>query len=145
MIDVNRRPEALRAALLMAAAAASFAVMFSFAVTRAFAAEDAGQLAFNNACRTCHSMDAGDNRLGPTLHNIVGGKAGSSEGYKYSPALKNAELTWDEATLDKFIAAPDSVVSGNNMKPYTGISDKTERDKIIGYLKTAQGDKAASE
>ena len=43
-----------------------------------FAQDDAGQVLFNNSCRTCHTLDAGDNRLGPTLHGIVGRKAGAS-------------------------------------------------------------------
>ena len=43
-----------------------------------------GQLLFNNACRTCHTMKEGDNRLGPNLHNIIGRKAGSLPNYGYS-------------------------------------------------------------
>ena len=51
------------------------------------AAED-GQLAFNNVCRTCHTLKEGDNRLGPSLHKIVGRKAGSLPNYSYSNAMK---------------------------------------------------------
>lgn len=93
-----------------------------------------GQIAFNNACRTCHTTDEGDNRLGPNLHNIIGRKAGAAEGYNYSSAMKNAGFTWDEAKLDEFIANPDAVVSGNNMKPFSGITDDAERKKIVDYL-----------
>lgn len=103
------------------------------------AANEDNQMAFNNHCRTCHSAKPDDNRLGPSLNNIVGAKAGAVEGFGgYSPSLKNSNLTWDEATLDQFIANPEQVVSGNNMKPYNGIADAGERKKIIEYLKTAQ-------
>jgi hypothetical protein len=57
------------------------------------AAED-GQLAFNNVCRTCHTLEEGDNRLGPSLHKIIGRKAGSLPNYRYSNAMKGADLVW---------------------------------------------------
>ena len=95
-----------------------------------------GKVSFNNACRTCHSFKADDNRLGPTLHGIVGRKAGSIEGFAFSPSMKASGVTWDEATLDKFISSPEQVVSGNKMQPFGGIADAGERKKIIDYLKT---------
>lgn len=98
--------------------------------------EGDGKVAFNNACRTCHSFKEGDNRLGPSLHGIVGRKAGSIDGFAFSSAMKNSGITWDEANLDKFIANPDNVVHGNAMKPFGGISDASERAKIVSYLKT---------
>jgi cytochrome c len=97
---------------------------------------DDGQVAYNNACRTCHSFKPDDNRLGPTLHGIVGRKAGSIEGFAFSPSMKSSGITWDEANLDKFIANPNQVVSGNKMQPFGGIADAGERKKIIDYLKT---------
>jgi cytochrome c len=93
-----------------------------------------GQILFNNACRTCHTLREGDNRLGPNLHKIIGRKAGSLSGYGYSSALKGADLTWDKATLDRFIANPDQVVSGHTMRPYGGVASADERSKIIAYL-----------
>ena len=50
--------------------------------------------------------------------------------------MKSSGVTWDEATLDKFISDPDQVVSGNKMKPFGGIADAAERKKIVDYLKT---------
>ena len=93
-----------------------------------------GQLAFNNACRTCHVVREGDNRLGPNLNRVVGRKAGSLPGYNYSSAMKEADFVWDEAKLDRFIANPDEVVAGNNMKPYGGLASKDDRAKIIAFL-----------
>src|SRR4051812_34282854 len=83
-----------------------------------------GQLAFNNACRTCHVVREGDNRLGPNLNKVIGRKAGSLPGYNYSSAMREADFVWDEAKLDRFIANPDEVVAGNNMKPYGGLASK---------------------
>ncbi|ODN68583.1 c-type cytochrome [Methylobrevis pamukkalensis] len=67
-----------------------------------------GQVNFNNSCRTCHTTSEGDNRLGPNLAGIIGRKAGSAEGYSYSSALAQADVTWDEATLDRFLENPDA-------------------------------------
>ncbi|MFA6141281.1 MAG: c-type cytochrome [Hyphomicrobium sp.] len=93
-------------------------------------------VAFNNSCRTCHSFKPNDNRLGPTLHGVVGRKAGSVEGFAFSPAMKGSGVTWDAATLDKFISDPNQVVSGNKMQPFGGIADAGERKKIVDYLGT---------
>jgi cytochrome c len=105
-------------------------------IETAFAAEEVGPEAFNNNCRTCHSWKEGDNRLGPTLHGIIGRKAGTAEGFNYSNAMKSSGITWDEATLDKFITNPDSVVPNNNMKPFSGVGDADTRKKIIEFLKS---------
>jgi cytochrome c len=93
-----------------------------------------GQQAFNNACRTCHMVKEGDNRLGPNLFKVLGRKAGSLPNYNYSSAMKEADIVWDEDKLDRFIANPDEVVSGNKMKPYGGLTSKDERAKIIAFL-----------
>jgi cytochrome c len=95
---------------------------------------------FNNACRTCHVLREGDNRLGPNLYKIIGRLAGSVDGYTYSSALENAEFVWDEETLDRFIANPEQAVPGNNMKPFGGISSPEDRAKIIGFLRAQGGD-----
>ena len=103
------------------------------------AGPDDGQLAFNNACRTCHTLKEGDNRLGPNLHKIVGRKAGSVSNYGYSSSMKDADLVWDKAALDRFIANPDQVVSGHKMKPYGGINSAEERAKIVAFLEANGG------
>lgn len=116
----------------------AIALMLSACLSEAaFAADNAsGEQLFNNNCRTCHSWKEGDNRLGPTLHGIVGRKSGSIQGFNYSHSMKQANLRWDESTLDKFIANPDGVVQSNNMKPFAGIADQTTRQKIIEFLKS---------
>ena len=74
-----------------------------------------GQLLFNNACRTCHSIREGDNRLGPHMRGIVGRRAGSLPNYSYSSAMRGANFVWDEENLERFIANPDGIVPGNSM------------------------------
>jgi len=101
------------------------------------ATASANEAAFNNACRTCHSAKANDNRVGPSLHGVVGRKAGTAPGFNgYSQGMKNSGITWDESTLDKFIENPDAVVPNNAMKPFKGVPDKSVRAGIIKYLAT---------
>ncbi len=100
----------------------------------AAAQDEAAGLAFNNHCRTCHSLDAGDNRLGPSLHAVVGREAGTAEGYAYSDAMAQSGVVWDAETLDAFIADPESVVPGNAMTPFAGIADAEIRAAIVAAL-----------
>lgn len=97
-------------------------------------AETDGELAFNNHCRTCHSMNPGDNRLGPSLHGIIGKRAGTVKGYNFSSAFADSKVIWDEKTLDAYIKAPDSVVPGNEMKPYGGLPNPEIRAAIVSYI-----------
>jgi cytochrome c len=98
---------------------------------------DNGKLAFNNLCRTCHSLKEDDNRLGPSLHRIFGAKAGQSSGYAYSQSLRQSGVTWNAATLDRWIQNPESVIPNNNMKPYNGLADAAVRKSIVNYLKVS--------
>ncbi|MCP3402392.1 cytochrome c family protein [Bradyrhizobium sp. CCGB20] len=102
------------------------------------ASDEAAQQAFNNSCRTCHSVKEGDNRLGPNLSKIVGRKAGSLPNYNYSSSMKEAGFTWDQDKLTRFMVKPDEVVSGNKMQPYGGVSAE-EAGKIVAYLQAAGG------
>ena len=98
--------------------------------------DDAAQQAFNNSCRTCHSVKEGDNRLGPNLNKIVGRKAGSLPDYNYSASMKDAGFTWDQDKLTRFMLKPDEVVSGNKMQPYGGVSAE-DAAKVVAYLQAA--------
>jgi cytochrome c len=94
------------------------------------------QQVFNNACRTCHTIKEGDNRQGPNLYKIIGRKVGSLPDYNYSSAMKGADFVWDEEKLEHFIASPDEVVPGNNMKPYSGLASTDDRKKVIAFLQS---------
>lgn len=117
------------------AVGAQLLVALSAAATEQPAAS-AGKLAFNNHCRTCHSLKQGDHRQGPSLHGIFGAKAGASDYGGYSQGIKSSGLTWDETTLDRFIEKPDQVAPSNNMKPYAGMTDAETRKKIVEFLRS---------
>jgi cytochrome c len=63
-------------------------------------AEEDGDRLFRSTCGICHTIQSGQNHLGPSLAGIVGRKAGTVPGYNYSDANKNSNLVWDEAQLD---------------------------------------------
>ena len=120
--------------MLKSIAVAPTVIVLTYAASLAQQENNAGQIAFNTHCRQCHSMTEGDNRLGPSLHDIFGAKAGQVVGFaNYSGSLTR-NITWDEATLDKFIASPPSVAPNTNMI-YPGVADAAERKKIIAFLR----------
>jgi nitrite reductase (NO-forming) len=92
----------------------------------------AGQRVYRK-CQACHSLEAGKNGLGPSLAGIVGQKAAEVPRYNFSPAMKASGLTWDVATLDRYLADPQKVVPGNKM-PFPGLKTENERSAVIAYL-----------
>jgi cytochrome c2 len=74
------------------------------------------------------------NKRGPSLAGIVGRKSGIGVGYKYSAAMAAANLTWDDSTLDKFLAGPRSFMPGTRMS--VSVGSGVERQNIIAYLNT---------
>jgi len=114
-----------------------FAALLATVLPAAAQAGDAaaGQAVFKSQCSTCHSPVAGKNAVGPSLFGIVGRKPGQIEGFHYSAANKAATLTWDEATLDKYLTSPKTVVPGTTMT-YAGVKDETKRADVIAYLAT---------
>jgi cytochrome c len=91
-----------------------------------------GQSLFESRCSGCHALDA--DHEGPRLRGVVGRVAGSVKTFQYSEALKNAKHTWDEATLDKWLSDPESVVPDNDMS--FRAPKREERAAIISYLKS---------
>jgi cytochrome c len=83
------------------------------------------------ACESCNSIN--DNDVGPRHRGVVGRPAGSIADYSYSPALKNSGLTWDEATLNRWLINPSALVPGTKM--FFKIDDAQSRADIIAYLK----------
>ena len=97
----------------------------------------AGQAVFKTQCAICHSPAEGKNMIGPSLFKIVGRASGSVDGFRYSAANKAANLTWDEAVLDKYLTNPKAVVPGTTMT-FVGLKDDTKRADLIAYLATIQ-------
>jgi cytochrome c len=104
--------------------------------SRALAAGDpvAGQRVFATHCATCHATEAGQNKIGPPLAGIVGSKSGTVPGFNFSPAMKNADITWDDAELDKFLANPTGDVHGTKM--FVNLPNESDRQNVIAYLHT---------
>lgn len=85
-------------------------------------------------CRTCHQVEPGKHGVGPSLAKVYGTRAGEIPGYAFSAAMKSSGLTWDEATLDRFLEAPLKTVPGTKMV-YPGLKDAANRAEVIAYLK----------
>ena len=81
-------------------------------------------------CQACHSIE--DNDLGPRHRGVVGRHAGSVADYNYSQALKNSGLTWDAATLDRWLTNPSALVPGTKM--YFKLDDPQARADVIAFL-----------
>ena len=130
---ISIRSTAMGRSLLALAVVAASSLLIALPA-RAQNAE-AGQKAFKQQCGLCHDSQAGKNRIGPSLFGVVGRKSGSVEGFHYSDANKNSGITWDEATLDKYLADPRGVVPGTTMT-YAGVKNDQQRKDIIAYLAT---------
>jgi len=94
----------------------------------------AGEAVFAQ-CRTCHVTEAGVNRIGPSLHGIVGREAGTVPGYQYSPANANSGITWTPEKLFQYLENPQRVVPGTKMA-FAGIRDPQQRANLIAWLGT---------
>jgi cytochrome c len=86
-------------------------------------------------CTACHSTDRGENGIGPSLAGVFGRRAASLPGFEYSQAMKDSGLTWNQATLDRYLENPRGVVPGTTMA-YNGVKDAAQRQAMINYLKT---------
>lgn len=87
-------------------------------------------------CMACHSVDAGANRLGPSLSGIMGRTSGTAPGFAFSPAMKNAKIRWDAKSLDAFLTKPSAKVPGSKMI-FVGLPNPADRANLIAYLAAA--------
>jgi cytochrome c len=115
----------------MAMAAGVLMTAASFAAVSDLAGDASRGKTLYQACQACHSID--ENDLGPKHRGVVGRPAGSIGDYAYSAALKNSGLTWDEATLDRWLTNPSALVPGTKM--FFQVGDAQNRADIIAYLK----------
>jgi cytochrome c len=83
------------------------------------------------ACGACHSID--ENEIGPKHRGVFGRRAASVGDYAYSAALKRSAITWNEATLDRWLTNPSALVPGTKM--FFKIDDAQARADLIAYLK----------
>jgi cytochrome c len=115
--------------------AAFAALLFLMPRTGAAADAAAGQAQFNK-CKICHSLEAGKNTVGPSLHGIFGRKAGTSDNFTYSETMKNSGIVWDDDTLTKYLRDPKEVIPGGKMA-FPGIKDDQQIADLLAYLHQA--------
>jgi cytochrome c len=96
-----------------------------------------GEQLFRTRCGSCHTVQAGVNRVGPSLAGVIGRKAGSVAGVRYSRALQSSDITWDAHALDEYLAAPSRRVPGTTMA--IAVPNAEQRSAIIAYLARAGG------
>lgn len=116
------------AAAAPAAATAGFAGMTTDA--------KAGERVFA-LCRSCHVLDEGVNRVGPSLYNIVGRKSGSVAGFNYSDANKNSGVAWTTDVLFEYLEDPKGFMPGTKMA-FPGIKNPQDRANLIAYLESTK-------
>jgi cytochrome c len=117
--------------------AAALAVLAA-AATPALADGDAakGEKVFKK-CATCHTTGAGEeHKVGPNMYGLFGRVSGTAEGFNYSDAMKNAAITWDEETLEKYLADPKGFMPANKMA-FPGLKKEEQIEDVIAYLKEA--------
>lgn len=95
---------------------------------------EAGRRAFGQ-CRSCHAVEAGVTRVGPSLFGVVGRPAGAVSGYTYSKAMADSGLIWTPETLDAYLENPQKKVKGTKMS-MAGIADAQRRADVVAYLGT---------
>jgi cytochrome c len=91
-----------------------------------------GQELYESRCIGCHSPDA--NRVGPKHRGVVGRVSGTLRDFNYSNAVKRAQVTWDEQSLDRWLTDPQAFIPGQKMN--FPVNDPTDRADLIAYLKT---------
>jgi len=126
--------------------AAILALLLSASTHTAHAAGDpqAGAQIFGN-CAACHSLTPGRHMTGPSLAGVWNRKAGTAQGFsRYSDALKNANVTWNAETLDRWLADPPGFIPGNRMT-FPGVKDAKARADVIAYLQMATTGQTAAQ
>jgi cytochrome c len=104
------------------------------AVAHAEGDVEAGKRVFAK-CAPCHTLEAGKNKIGPSLHAVLDRPSASLPDFAYSDAMKGVQKVWDAATLETYLADPKALVPGTKMI-FPGLKDAKDRTDIVAYLAT---------
>jgi len=109
-------------------------------------AENGRKLFFSTAqCKTCHSVELDQKRVGPSLFGVVGRKCGTAAkqafSSNYKAACNKTHFVWDEKNLDPYLENPSAFISslsGQTKRSPMSRETKKPQDRadIIAYLKT---------
>jgi cytochrome c len=95
----------------------------------------AGEAVFKKNCAVCHTTEEGKNKIGPSLFGVVGRHSASLAGYSYSDAMKKVDKTWDDQTLDTYLANPRALAPGTKMI-FVGLKSDEDRQNVIAFLES---------
>jgi cytochrome c len=87
-------------------------------------------------CMVCHSIKAGENKIGPSLHGVIGRTAGTVEGFNYSDANKKSGIVWTQQKIFIYLKNPQATVPGTKMS-FPGLPKPEDRADVIAYLTEA--------
>ena len=122
-------------------ATTALAVALTSGAVTAHAAGDAqaGEKVFKSNCARCHTAEkGGKDKVGPNLFGVFGATAGKRETSfekRHSKAMKDSNVVWDDASLDKYLENPKKFIPKNRMA-FGGLKDAGDRENLIAYLKT---------
>ncbi|KZL17257.1 c-type cytochrome [Pseudovibrio sp. WM33] len=95
----------------------------------------AGKKVFKK-CKACHSVKEGQNKVGPSLHGVIGRQAAAVEGFKYSKVMANADVAWDTESLTEFLTKPKKFLPKNRMA-FAGLKKPADIENLLAYLDSA--------
>ena len=129
----------IRSFILAASLLGATVVATGQTAPRAPAAGTAAEIALGRSlyirCAACHALaPTTQAKIGPHLQNIVGRRSGAVAGFNYSPAMRQANISWDAATLDRWLQRPQTVVPGTSMA-FAGLTNPADRRALIAYLR----------
>lgn len=91
-----------------------------------------GQRVWQERCTDCHALDTDE--TGPRHRGVFGRRAGTIKGYDYSRALKRSQVTWDAASLERWLTDPEQFIPGQNMD--YRVRSQADRAAVIAYLQS---------